>query len=190
MPGHKFDPAHHERLNKPERLKSQPVQPLLDLLELKGQEVLLDLGSGTGYFLLPAARMVRRAIGLDVSGEMLGMLIESARSAGAGNIEGLLITEKSIPLPAAAAQAGLCVNVLHEMDRPEDLLSEMRRVLEPGSRFLLADWKKVDTGQGPPLEHRVSGEQARRVLEDSGFTGVDSHPVYENHYVLLGRVPV
>lgn len=187
MPGHKFDPANHERLSDPGRAEFQPPEPALEALGITSGETLLDIGAGTGYFLIPAAKLVGRAIGLDVSREMLGKLMAAVAAECATNVDGMLITETSIPLTAGTAHAAICVNVLHEMDEPAKLLGEVRRVLKPDGRLLLVDWKKQETAKGPSLDHRVDIEAARRALEEAGFVGNRELPLYEQHYSILAR---
>src|SRR6266852_5428223 len=72
------------------------------LAQLNPGEVVLDLGSGGGIYVLLSARRVGptgRAYGLDMTGEMLALANENKRKAGAENVEFLRGEIEHIPLP-------------------------------------------------------------------------------------------
>src|SRR6266508_775526 len=73
--------------------------------DLHPGERVLDLGSGGGIDVLLSAKRVGptgRAIGLDMTDEMLALAQRNAAEAGAGNVEFLKGQIKAIPLPAAS----------------------------------------------------------------------------------------
>jgi predicted methyltransferase len=45
---HKFDQAHADRLDRPERQRFSPNERVVDLLDLRGDETVVDYGAGTG----------------------------------------------------------------------------------------------------------------------------------------------
>jgi predicted O-methyltransferase YrrM len=51
----KFDPAHWDRLENPQRLVELPPAVLVTLLDLHGDETVVDFGAGTGLYDLPLA---------------------------------------------------------------------------------------------------------------------------------------
>jgi len=73
------------------------------LVDLEPGQIVLDLGSGGGIDVLLSARRVGptgRAIGLDMTDEMLALALRNAAEAGATNVEFLKGTIEAIPLPA------------------------------------------------------------------------------------------
>ena len=107
-------------------------------LALSPDDVLLDLGCGTGAAVRMAAATVRRAVGLDLSPRM----IEEARSLAAGldNVE-FCVGDVSEPLPFAdgAFTAIACSSAFHHFPKPVETVAEMSRVLGPGGRLVIAD---------------------------------------------------
>ncbi len=66
-----------QKLDHPDRVNLQPIQPFLDALRLTEDTNVVELGVGTGYFALPIARFLSNegghgtVLGLDVAEEML-----------------------------------------------------------------------------------------------------------------------
>ena len=111
---------------------------------LRGDEVVLDAGCGSGYLSLPIARRLPagRVLGLDLSEEMLGALEKRASRAGlSGRVERLQAPADASGLKDASVDWVVCNNVLHELPDPRGALEEWARVLKPGGRVALSDFR-------------------------------------------------
>ena len=112
----------------------------LAALGLNKNDLLLDLGCGTGAALRDAAPQVRRGVGFDLSPGMLAQARELARAEHLENVE---FTEGDVsgPLPFGdgAFTAIVCTTAFHHFPRPLDTITEMARVLRPGGRVVIAD---------------------------------------------------
>ena len=186
---HKFDPAHVQELDRPDRQTWQRVDGLLDVVRPHPGAAYADVGCGTGYFAIPAARRVApdgKVYGLDVQTEMLEELRRRARAGGLTNVIPLLSEENRIPLPSAGIEAAWSVNTFHEFEAPLALLYETSRILSPGGKAFLVDWKPIDTPMGPPLEERVPAERIKEALKAAGFTAIREHRIYAYHHVVEG----
>jgi len=108
------------------------------MLELGAEDVLLDLGCGTGVAVREAAKVVHRAVGLDLSSGMIAQARD--RSAGLANVE-FVEGDTSAPLPfeAGAFTTALCTTAFHHFPRQRTVLGEFGRVLAPGGRVVIAD---------------------------------------------------
>ena len=159
------------------------------LAELRAGEVVLDLGSGGGIDVLLSARRVGptgRAIGLDMTEEMLALAEENRRAAGVENATFLRGTMEAIPLPPESVDVVISNCVINLSADKQKVLAEAFRVLRPGGRFAVSDI--VTRGPLPASLRRhaeawagcVAGalDEAlyRRVLEEAGFRDVDVEP--------------
>lgn len=95
---------------------------ILEKLELSGKTVLADLGCGTGFFSIPAARRVKKVFALDIQQEMLDFLRKKIKKEKITNIEVILSGESSIPISDKSVDILLMANVFHE-DQTLDLIT-------------------------------------------------------------------
>ena len=110
----------------------------LAALALNENDVLLDLGCGTGAAVRDAAPRVLRAVGFDVSPGMIAQA--RARAEGVGNVE-FVVGDVSGPLPFddGAFSAVVCTTAFHHFPRPRDTVAEIERVLATPGRVVIAD---------------------------------------------------
>lgn len=114
---------------------------VLELASPLENEVVVDLGAGTGLLSLPAARGVAAVYAVDYSEPMLTRLLERARADGLENVHTVVADMREVPLEDESANVVLSSYAFHHLrDEGKELaLAEARRILRPGGRLVICD---------------------------------------------------
>ncbi|CAK9785905.1 methyltransferase type 11 [Cutaneotrichosporon oleaginosum] len=177
------------------------------LASLAPGETVLDLGSGGGIDVLLSARRVGptgRAIGLDMTPEMLALARKNASTAGVENVEFLQGNIESIPLDNGSVDVIISNCVINLSPDKDAVLAEAARVLRPGGRFAVSDI--VLTRPLPPATQKnlelwagciagaLTESEYLAKLKAAGFEGASIEPtrVYtrqDAEEIASGRTP-
>ncbi|HZI98232.1 MAG TPA: methyltransferase domain-containing protein [Actinomycetales bacterium] len=143
--------------------------------DLHPGETVLDLGSGAGADVLISARRVApggRAIGLDMTPEMLDAARRNASEAGVDNVEFVEGYLEDIPLPDASVDVVISNCVINLAADKRVVLAEAARVLRPGGRFAVSD-VVADTDMDDAT-HPVHACMSARVASSMSVSAITS----------------
>jgi SAM-dependent methyltransferase len=162
--------------------------------DLHEGETVLDLGSGAGGDVLISARRVGpsgRAIGLDMTTEMLDLARKNAAEAGVANVEFLQGYLEDIPLPDASVDVVISNCVINLAADKGVVLAEAARVTRPGGRFAVsdviadADMDEATRADLAAYTGCIAGalteDAFRAALTAAGWTDVEVRPTHRVH---------
>jgi SAM-dependent methyltransferase len=164
--------------------------------DLNDGETVLDLGSGAGTDVLLSARRVApngKAIGLDMTDEMLELARANAQQAGLENVEFVKGYLEEMPLADGSVDVVISNCVINLSGDKPRVLREAVRVLRPGGRFAVSDViadPDMDEQTRADMAARtgcVAGalteEEFRHALQSAGFEQIEirkTHRVHEH----------
>jgi arsenite methyltransferase len=162
--------------------------------DLHEGETVLDLGSGAGADVLISAKRVGptgRAIGLDMTDEMLQLARANAAEAGVSNVEFVKGYLEDMPLPDASVDVVISNCVINLAGDKYKVLAEAARVLRPGGRFAVSD-----VIAAPDMDEATRADMAaytgciagaltedefRRALTAAGLTDIEIRETHRVH---------
>ena len=164
---HTFPIDRADALEDVSRYRFLSREELVGALSPTGTETLCDLGSGTGFYTDELAPFVERVYAVDLQREMH----ELYETKGVpDNVTTITADVADLPLPDDACDLAVTVMTYHEFASAASL-SEVHRVLDPGGRFVIADWSRAGSGDdGPSIDERYDAEIATDRLTEAGFT--------------------
>lgn len=153
--------------------------------QVKEGDVVLDLGSGAGIDILLAARIVGptgRAIGIDMTDEMLSKARENIAASGLTNVEVRKGLIEKLPVDSASVDWVISNCVINLSPEKNKVFAEIARVLKPGGKFLISDivvtdlpdWaRKSEMLYSSCVAGAISEVEYLKGLRDAGLADVE-----------------
>jgi ubiquinone/menaquinone biosynthesis C-methylase UbiE len=154
---------------EPGREKRLQIDRVMDLLQLKAGGTVADIGAGSGWFSVRAARRVGangRVIAEDINAKAVTYIQQRAQREHLANIVPVLGTPDDPKLTPNSLDAALMLKVYHEIAHPPLVLANLRAALKPGARFGIID----RNGNGG--DHGLKESIVRDEVEHAGFRQV------------------
>ncbi len=162
--------------------------------ELHEGETVLDLGSGAGADVLISARRVGstgKAVGLDMTDEMLALARANAAEAGVANVEFVKGYIEEMPLPDASVDVVISNCVINLSGDKAKVMREVARVLRPGGRFAVSDViADADMDEATKADMRewtgciagaLTREEFERALAEAGLEQIEIRETHRVH---------
>jgi ubiquinone/menaquinone biosynthesis C-methylase UbiE len=135
--------------------------------------LIADLGTGTGRMLELFAPRATRALGFDLSHDMIAYARAKLERAGLSHAQARHGDLYNVPLPDGAADAVIVHQVLHFLDEPAAAVAEAARILKPGGKLLVVDFAPHELEfLREQYAHRrlgFSADQLKRWFKDAGI---------------------
>jgi SAM-dependent methyltransferase len=178
-------------LERPTREAEERTDLLLDNLPLEADDVVADIGAGTGYFSLPIAARVPegRVLAVDIQQEMLDIIANRTKSAGIPNVEPLLATETDPRLPPGTVDLVLLVDAYHEFSHPREVMTGIVKGLKAGGRLVLIEYRGEDPSVPILALHKMTQAQARKEMAVVGLEWLETKDVLPQQHFMIFRKP-
>jgi len=178
-------------LDRPEREDEEQPAKVIEALELKGGEVIADVGAGSGYFtfrLAPKVGEKGKILAVEIQDEMIAELKKRIDKNKVTNVETVKCTESDPRLPEAGVDIVLMVDVYHEIAFPYEVMTAIRKALKPGGRMVFIEYRKEDPKVPIKEVHKMSIEQLKKEMAVVGLDHVktvDTLP--RQHIAIFGK---
>jgi len=152
--------------DSPGRDQRLQINRVMDILGITSGKTVADIGAGSGWFTVRAARRVGEGGAVyaeDINPEAIRYIDDRARKEKLHNIKALLGKPDDPLLPAGAVDAVLLLKTYHEVAQPVALLRNLRAALRPGAKVGIID----RNGNGE--DHGVERDVVLREATEAGF---------------------
>lgn len=176
------------------------ARDVISRLDLRGDEVFMDAGCGDGHVVMEAYDMMDDAAtiyAVDIYEPSIEDLEKDLEKDGITNVIPVQsdISDK-IAIDDDVVDICLMINVFHHfvaMEETDDAISELKRVIKPGGKIAVMDYKKMDSGYGPPLKFKSSPEELEEMFSNHDLkmvkldteVGEDLEGGIKSHYLII-----
>ena len=167
-------------LESPDRDAWQKPQEVIAALALRKDEIVADLGAGSGYFTRRLAHDAAKVYAVDLDAQLL----EKAKTSSPANVETVVATPDDPRLGAASVDTVFICDVLHHIEARPAYYAKLERALKPGGRIVIVDFYKRRLPIGPPPAMKLSPAQVKQEFAAAGFKLSKSHGFLPHQYFL------
>ncbi len=156
----------------PDRDQKLHINQVMDLLGISPGKTVADIGAGSGWFTVRAARRLTetgKVYAVDINPAAITFIHERAQKEKLSNISTVLGTADDPRLPSVSVDAVLLLKTYHEVAKPVALMGNLRSALKPGARVGIID----RNGNGE--NHGVPKKVVIREAEEAGYRLLDEH---------------
>jgi cyclopropane fatty-acyl-phospholipid synthase-like methyltransferase len=158
--------------DSPGREDKLQINRVMDILEIGPGKTVADIGAGSGWFTVRAARRVTatgKVYAVDINPEATRYIDKRAQKEGLHNVVTILSKTDDPQLPANQLDSVLMLKTYHEIEKPVTLLQNLRGYLHPGARVGIID----RNGNGE--NHGVARDVVLREAAQAGYTLLSQH---------------
>lgn len=152
-----------ETKDRDEKLR---VQRVMDILRIKEGVNVADIGAGSGWFTVRAAKRVENTgvvYAVDINPDAIAYINRRIKQEGVNNVHTILSTEDDPKLPKNSVNSVLLLKTYHEVAHPVLLLQNLRSALRDGARIGIID----KNGNGE--DHGVSRDVVIKEAAEAGY---------------------
>lgn len=156
----------------PQREQNLQPERVMDVLGIKAGSSVADIGAGSGWFTVRAARRVGEGglvYAVEINADYLKYIEERAAREKLSNVRTVLGGEDDPRLPDASVDVVLLLKTYHELSQPIRLLEHLRRSMRAGARLGIID----RNGKGD--DHGLDADAVVREARRAGFELVEQH---------------
>jgi SAM-dependent methyltransferase len=140
----------------PGREQRLQIERVMDILAIAPGKNVADVGAGSGWFTVRAARRVGeggKVFAVDINPEAIRYIENRAQKENLHNVSAVQGREDDPTLPAAQVDAVLLLKTYHEVAKPVTLLKNLKPALRPGAKVGIID--RNGNGENHGVQRKV-----------------------------------
>ena len=164
--------------DSPGREQKLQINRVMDILGIAPGKGVADIGAGSGWFTVRAARRVGptgTVYAVDINPEAIRYIDRRVHNENLPNVRTILSNSDDPMLPKEAVDAVLLLKTYHEVADPIAFLEHLRPALKPGARLGIIDrnGNGTDHGVSDQIVIKEAAQAGYRLLKTYDFVKPD-----------------
>ncbi|BAY74955.1 type 11 methyltransferase [Nostoc linckia NIES-25] len=178
-------------LERTSREQQEQPSKIVSVLNLKPDDIVADIGAGTGYLSFRIAPLLTtgKVLAVDVQPEMLEIIDLFKQEKNITNVEPVLATLTDPNLPFESVDLALMVDAYHELEYPQEVMQKVVKALKPGGRMVLVEYR----GENPFITikrlHKMTQKQVRKEMQAVGLVWRETKNLLPQQHLMIFEKP-
>lgn len=112
---------------------------IIDFCQFKESDTLLDVACGSGAFVSFCSSILKHAVGVDISDELIKYAKSNSDTAKLSNTNFLCCDVEKLPFPDASFDVATCRSAFHHMENCDLVIGEIARTVKKGGKICIQD---------------------------------------------------
>ncbi|RCJ19317.1 methyltransferase type 11 [Nostoc sp. ATCC 43529] len=178
-------------LERPRREVEEQPSKIVSVLNIKPNDVVADIGAGTGYLSFRIAPLLTtgKVLAVDVQPEMLEIIELFKQEKNIINVEPVLATLTDPNLTPESIDLALMVDAYHELEYPQEVMQKVVNALKPGGKVVLVEYR----GENPFIMikrlHKMTQKQVRKEMQAVGLVWRETKNLLPQQHLMVFKKP-
>jgi SAM-dependent methyltransferase len=174
-------------LERPSREAEEKPSKIVDALSLQPDDVVADIGAGTGYlsFLIAPRLTQGKVLAVDIQPEMLDIIEFFKEEKQISNVEPILAKISNPNLPAASVDLAIMVDAYHEFEYPHEMMEGIVKGLKPGGRVALVEYRAENPLIAIKGLHKMTQKQVKQEMQAVGLQWKETQRLLPQQHLMI-----
>ncbi len=179
-----------EWLERQSREQEESISLALENLPISSNSVVADIGAGSGYYTFRIAPKVTegKVYAVEIQDEAIKYLQDRTKELDFSNVIPIMGGEQTPNLPANSIDLVIMVDVYHELEYPQEMLTAIKESLMPDGKILLIEYRGEDPEVAIKPLHKMTVRQVEKELKANGFKLLENGQFMNiQHFLVFGK---
>ncbi|MBH8555792.1 class I SAM-dependent methyltransferase [Nostocaceae cyanobacterium CENA357] len=174
-------------LERSRRETEEQPSKVITAINLQPNDVVADIGAGTGYFSFRIAPLLTagKVFAVDIQREMLEIIKLFKKEKNISNVEPILATLTNPNLPDESVDLALMVDAYHEFEYPQEVMQGIVKALKPGGKVVLVEYRAENPFIMIKRLHKMTQKQVRKEMQAVGLVWRETKNLLPQQHLMV-----